>query len=160
MCGIGDILYDFTYTGGTADAASFYWEFGPDATPPVSTEQDPEGVLFGSPGLQEVTLTITRYGCSNTVTKMVDIPQISCGSRGRKVLMCHIPPGNPANSFEICVSPQSVNAHLAHGDICGPCADNNYEEAMSRAGGFDTALKAYPNPFSTYATVESAAPLF
>lgn len=38
-----------------------------------------------------------------------------------KVLVCHVPPGNPANKHEIFVSPSAVPAHLAHGDNLGPC---------------------------------------
>lgn len=32
------------------------------------------------------------------------------------VLVCHVPPGNPANAHVISVSPNAVAAHLAHGD--------------------------------------------
>lgn len=38
-----------------------------------------------------------------------------------KVLICHVPPGNPENRHEIFVSPSAVPAHLAHGDNLGPC---------------------------------------
>jgi hypothetical protein len=38
-----------------------------------------------------------------------------------KVLICHIPPGNPANAHEIIVAESAVNAHLDHGDTLGPC---------------------------------------
>lgn len=33
-----------------------------------------------------------------------------------KVLVCHIPPGNPANAHFIEVSADAVPAHIAHGD--------------------------------------------
>ncbi|MCW5807661.1 MAG: hypothetical protein KIT31_35225 [Deltaproteobacteria bacterium] len=40
----------------------------------------------------------------------------------KKVLVCHIPPGNPANAHEICVGAPAVAAHQAqHGDATGPC---------------------------------------
>ena len=38
-----------------------------------------------------------------------------------KVLICHIPPGNPENAHTISVSVNAVPAHLAHGDTEGPC---------------------------------------
>ena len=38
-----------------------------------------------------------------------------------KVLICHIPPGNPGNPQTISVSVNAVPAHLAHGDSVGPC---------------------------------------
>lgn len=43
-----------------------------------------------------------------------------------KVLVCHIPPGNPANAHTICVGQPAVKAHVSHhGDglgACGPSA--------------------------------------
>ena len=38
-----------------------------------------------------------------------------------KVTICHVPPGNPDNAHTISVSPNAANAHLGHGDFCGPC---------------------------------------
>ena len=39
-----------------------------------------------------------------------------------KVLICHLPPGNPENSQEILVDYHAVPAHVAnHGDTVGSC---------------------------------------
>jgi LPXTG-motif cell wall-anchored protein len=38
-----------------------------------------------------------------------------------KVVICHIPPGNPENAHTIVVSENALPAHLAHGDTEGPC---------------------------------------
>jgi len=43
----------------------------------------------------------------------------SCASG--KALLCHYPPGNPANLHNICVGTPAVPAHLAHGDTLGVC---------------------------------------
>ncbi len=45
--------------------------------------------------------------------------QSICGS---KVLVCHVPAGNPANEHNVCISDFAVPAHLAHGDRLGPCS--------------------------------------
>jgi hypothetical protein len=42
-----------------------------------------------------------------------------------KVVICHIPPGNPANAHEIEVSSNAVPAHLAHGDTLGLCGGDD-----------------------------------
>ena len=47
-----------------------------------------------------------------------------------KIIICHIPPGNPENRHTIEVSASAVKAHLAHGDFLGscetpPCDDGN-----------------------------------
>ena len=40
----------------------------------------------------------------------------------KKVLICHIPPGNPANAHDICVSTHAVEPHQTHhGDTVGAC---------------------------------------
>ena len=39
-----------------------------------------------------------------------------------KVLICHIPPGNPENAHTICVGAPAVRAHAErHGDPVGAC---------------------------------------
>lgn len=38
-----------------------------------------------------------------------------------KVVICHKPPGNPANAKTITVSHSALQAHLAHGDTRGEC---------------------------------------
>jgi hypothetical protein len=42
-----------------------------------------------------------------------------------KVVICHIPPGNPDNAHTISVSKSAVPAHLAHGDELVPCPDES-----------------------------------
>jgi hypothetical protein len=40
----------------------------------------------------------------------------------KKVLVCHIPPGNPANAHTICVGKPAAEPHQAnHGDALGAC---------------------------------------
>jgi hypothetical protein len=42
----------------------------------------------------------------------------------KKVLICHIPPGNPDNAHTICVSQHAVETHQSHhGDLIGACDD-------------------------------------
>lgn len=43
------------------------------------------------------------------------------GGAPPKVVICHIPPGNPANAHTIEVGASAVSAHLAHGDVLGAC---------------------------------------
>ena len=44
-----------------------------------------------------------------------------------KVVICHVPPGNPDRSHTIIVSTAAQDAHLAHGDVVGECGDVNAE---------------------------------
>ena len=46
---------------------------------------------------------------------------------GVKVVICHIPPGNPENAHTVEVGEDAVEAHLAHGDTEGECPDEGDE---------------------------------
>ena len=68
-----------------------------------------------------IVIVIDSNGCIATDTVHVNIMDVHCGNDNRKVLVCHIPPGNPSNAHTICVSPSAVPAHLAHGCMLGSC---------------------------------------
>lgn len=45
-----------------------------------------------------------------------------------KVVICHIPPGNPGNAHTIEVGQPAVAAHLAHGDTLGACPSERLDK--------------------------------
>lgn len=57
---------DFTNLGASTDC-SFNWDFGANANPVSSTDENPSGVVYASHGAKQVSLTITNTitGCSN-----------------------------------------------------------------------------------------------
>jgi hypothetical protein len=68
-----------------------------------------------------------------------------CSVNGNvKFNVCHIPPGNPANKHNICISPNALNAHLTSGSnghnncYLGPCRDlcvsTNTEQLIASRG--------------------------
>lgn len=73
----------------------------------------------------DYTVTATdANGCVEVSgTIHVEAVDVHCGNNGDKVLICHIPPGNPDNAYSICISPSAVPAHLAHGCFLGDCAE-------------------------------------
>lgn len=78
-----------------------------------------------------------------------------CDKRG-KVLVCHLPPGNPENVQEICISESAVAAHLAHGCYVGTC---DLGGQIRPSGSYQNAAIAdfvtvYPNPFTDQFTIE------
>ena len=49
-------------------------------------------------------------------------PPSAVGDPEDKVMICHIPPGNPENAHTITVGASAVPAHIAnHGDNVGEC---------------------------------------
>ena len=56
----------------------------------------------------------------------------------RKVLICHIPPGNPDNAHTICVGAAAVRAHEEnHGDPIGECDDGSDDDGTTDDGPTD-----------------------
>ncbi len=61
--------------------------------------------------------------CTETPTPIAtNTPQPTLTAQpARNVTLCHVPVGNSGNPQTIVVAPESVQAHLAHGDYLGPC---------------------------------------
>jgi hypothetical protein len=92
------------------------------------------------------------------------IDEWKCSKSDGKVTVCHIPNGNFANRSDICVNPNAVAAHLAHGDFIGGCESvtcdpsenlaNNQEEHLDDRSpvyrnttlDLEGRVLAYPNP--------------
>lgn len=82
-----------------------------------------------------------------------------------KVLLCHVPPGNPENPITIEVAEAAVPAHLAHGDTEGACEggvppeDDEGEEEEEDSGQERVVLcHAPPGNPENPVTIEVAAP--
>ena len=79
------------------------------------------------------TLKVTdSKGCSRTLSITINVSPLSsavCSGSGNNVKfrVCHIPPGNPSNPQNICISVNALNAHLTSGSsghnncYLGPC---------------------------------------
>ena len=113
----------------------------------VATVNATSGLVTAvSAGTTNITYTVNS-GCGSPVsafkTLTVNASQnIYCGNNNNKVIVCH-------NGHELCISANAVAAHLAHGDILGPCppgvtrSNNNQEtEALDKM-----IVTAYPNPY-------------
>ena len=80
---------DFTYTGGTP-GATFLWNFGSDAIPSTSTDMNPAGVVFASPGLRNVNLQVSLGGCGAapaTYILSVGPPKLNIVLNGNQVCL-------------------------------------------------------------------------
>jgi hypothetical protein len=64
----------------------------------------------------------------------------------KKVLVCHIPPGNPANAHDICVGARAVEPHQTlHGDTIGACGGSG-DDGDDGDGGGDAPDAGVPTP--------------
>lgn len=94
-------------------------------------------------------------GCSALMIKIIRVVDIRCGNN--KVEICHVPSGKPSKADENCVSKNSVEAHLAHGDYLGSCRTTGWNifdwrtntataEVAEEAPAVSSSLNLRPNP--------------
>lgn len=83
---------------------------------PVCYEDDTLGCGCHDQQCKTVTECVTD--CTNECSWD---KQYWCGCWGDKTEVCKVPPGNPANAHTICVSNNSVDAHLKTGSYLGSC---------------------------------------
>ena len=85
------------------------------------------------------------------------------GNNNHKVLVCHVPPGNPSNAHTVSVSVNAVPPHLSnhggdHLGPCGSCQSPTSMYAMLISGLIsieaDHAVHVHPNPFSGQTLIE------
>lgn len=73
---------------------------------------------------------------------------------GRKIKICHIPPGDPASPQTIVVAKTAARAHLAHGDKLGECEDVDEDEDNETPS--DTTPPIITNVFATPSSTASS----
>lgn len=107
----------------------------------------------------DVTVTDVN-GCDEiSQTVEVEVIDVRCGKKLDKVLVCHVPPGNPENQHNICISPSAVPAHLAQGCYLGTCGYFPCDSINPKKSGDDSSdqsrlytdlkgqeIVVYPNP--------------
>eukprot|EP00928_Gymnodinium_smaydae_P072470 TRINITY_DN5581_c0_g1_i2.p1 TRINITY_DN5581_c0_g1~~TRINITY_DN5581_c0_g1_i2.p1 ORF type:complete len:427 (-),score=70.22 TRINITY_DN5581_c0_g1_i2:284-1564(-) len=78
--------------------------------------------------------------------------------KAQKVVMCHFPPGNPDNFHTISVNENAVRAHLAHGDILGPCSKvcNDPQLFSPIVYEFTGGMQSYTVPKSCVTSIDVA----
>ncbi|MES2794699.1 MAG: HYR domain-containing protein [Bacteroidota bacterium] len=144
-CAITAVPSNDTYTGGIP--TNIYIGYGPQSVTlsPTVTGGGPysyawagtgtlsctncEAPVFApsTAGIYVFTLTVTNgNGCTTTCTITIcvlDIVAKMGPDYVKKVYICHVPDGNPANAFTIEIAVDAVPAHINanHGDRLGKC---------------------------------------
>ena len=110
-------------------------------------------IVSGTSTIYTRTWTATD-GCLNqssasqtiTVTAPITAECSSCGPK--KVSVCH-KVGKIGNT--LCIASSALAAHLAHGDVCGPCAQGRLVSGETEST-FETSFQNFPEPFSSKTT--------
>jgi hypothetical protein len=147
-CNAGVILIGYPgnpviLTADASGAVSYLW----------STGASTQSISLTQGGIYTVTATDAN-GCTGVATDTVPAAvNVSCGHNGDKVILCHVPPGNPGNPQTICVAASAIPSHLANhpGDCVGPCSlyyAPRYSSVMNAINEVGFFAEAYPNPFN------------
>ena len=100
------------------------------------------------------TVTVTDgNSCHATANKTITVVDIRAGNKLDKVIICH-------KQNTMVVDPNSVPAHLAHGDMLGACQNNNLLVSrihdQPEISSMKLEIKAAPNPSANYFTITIA----
>jgi hypothetical protein len=102
------------------------------------------------------TYSVTAYdsnGCPSPQSPQsqitINIVDARCGHDLKKIILCHVPDGNPGNPQTICVAPSAIPAHITlhPGDCIGPCSLYYRLDDILVVENF--YAYPYPNPFSS-----------
>lgn len=131
--GYGPTSLTVTASATGAQGYAYSWNTG-EQTPSLSVSQ-----------AGTYTATVTYAGvCQASDSVTIEVLDVRCGIDSDKVMICH-------NNKVICVSPDSVPAHLSHGDKLGSCnAGARMAVPVSSSDEAKAAMNvtAYPNPAS------------
>jgi hypothetical protein len=167
-CSIAVTKSDTTFTGGIVN--NIYFGYGAQASTFTGTASGGSGFTYSwypstylssasvanptfTPtvaGHYTYTLTATNSnGCSTTCTVSMCVVDAVDHSHSKKVILCHIPPGNPGNPNELSISISAVPAHLSGhtGDHLGACYSGcGIGAKQNKIAVADANLRVYPNP--------------
>ena len=140
---------------GSAGTPGYSYSWSPTGS--ITSFMNETVIVFPFVGTTYTVLITDANGCvasDEVYVDVVDVVSVCSTSKNQKVQVCHIPPGNTANSNEICVSTNAVGAHLAHGDHLGYC-DNPCQEDLNPSKNTNpvmatdhshSLMDVYPNP--------------
>lgn len=122
-----------------------------DGTAPYSylwnTSASTQTIAVSNSGIYSLIITDAK-GCQTTTSITMKTINVQCGNSGDKVMVCH-------NGQPICVSSNSVQAHLDHGDKLGSCfttkiesLDKNNTTTATIDEITSETVTIYPNPVS------------
>ena len=114
-------------------------------------------------GVYHFTVTVTNnYGCTTTCNITICVLDIRVeGTDGKKIYICHAPPGNPGNGQTLAVNVNSIKDHLLNhaSDKLGKCGQDpcsQQSRLMTSTGmivGGSFKVSVLPNPSRTSFTL-------
>lgn len=115
---------DLLLTATSATAVSYQW-FLDGVLIPGATSSTHQATVAGTYSVQ----VTDANGCmsdlsAQAVITTINVVDVRCGNGLKKIILCHVPPGNFYNPQTICIAPSAIPSHLANHpwDCIGPCS--------------------------------------
>lgn len=132
-----------TPAGGTAPY-TYLW----------TTNQTAQAIPVSAAETYTVIVTDAK-GCQTITSIVIKTINVQCDNSNDKVMVCH-------NNKEICVSPNSVQSHLDHGDKLGSCTasarieSKNSDKILNSTENQNSAedITVYPNPVTSLLNIK------
>ncbi|MBI3502084.1 MAG: PKD domain-containing protein [Bacteroidetes bacterium] len=80
---------NFMNTGSTGGNWTFSWSFGAGAMPQISSNENPNGIMYSTAGTKTITLTISDGTCSATKTDTLLINALPLANAGKDTVICN-----------------------------------------------------------------------
>lgn len=145
--GYGPQSLTFTAAGGSGEGPYTY-QLGDGAfsSSPSFTITDAGNYSIN---VKDANNCISTVSASITVT----VKDVRCGNNNNKVMVCHntASTNNPNNG--LCIAPDAVPTHLAHGDALGDCPPSNARMIHSNGAVATSGVSVFPNPARGQITV-------
>jgi gliding motility-associated-like protein len=155
---------NFTNTGSTGTNWTYSWDFGQDALPVSSSNENPVGILYSSAGNKNIVFTIADQYCNNTVIQSINIHEIPIADAGEDTTICanrSVQIGSsPISGFSYSWFPASTldNPNIAN-PIASPVANQTQyiltvTNDSTLCQNFDTILVTMLNPIIANAGID------
>ena len=146
---------DLLLTATSATAVFYQW-FLDGVLIPGATSSTHQATIAGTYSVQVTDANGCKSDLSATaVIASVNVVDVRCGNGLKKIILCHVPPGNIGNPQTLCIAPSAIPAHLANHpyDCIGPCS-LYYGNSNSRNTIIeDIHYHISPNPVTEKASV-------
>jgi hypothetical protein len=126
-----------------SDASAVAWLWSTGATT--------QCINVNQPGNYTV-IAYDASGCPSPTPAVLDPPiqviDIRCGHGLKKIMLCHVPEGQPGNPQTLCIGPPAIPPHLElhRYDCLGPCSLYFRESDIIDVDNF--FVYSHPNPFN------------
>lgn len=145
-----------TMTANATGGSGFTYSWSPATYLSASNIQNPVFTPTAEGNYTYVVTVTNSNGCVTTCSKTFCVKNVQVsGTSGKKVYLCHLPPGNNQNPQTLSISTSAVSSHIGNhsGDALGSCGATCYSNKRTSVDELVVDIDKLeiicsPNPFT------------